>query len=425
MKLSRLRWLILALLFLSTVINYVDRQALSVLLPTLRGELSISSREYGTITTIFLAAYTAGQLLAGVVIDRVGTRRGFAWAILLWSAAAIAHAFARGAISLGALRAALGVGEAGNWPAGGKAVAQWFAPQRRAFAMAIFDGGSAVGAILAVPIVATLTLNFGWRAAFFVTGALGLLWLAAWWFIYQTPSEHRWLSAAERAQAVAESGAGQARAAGFGQALRSIIGWRQLWGLMATRMIATPVWWFYVFWLPDYLSKGRGFSLEDLRLFGWIPYLTVDLGKLVGGACSDHLLRRGYGTTWARKSVMAAGALAMAGGLQVAGAATAAGALAWVSLATFGFGLWSANILALHADIFPVDTMATAVGLTGMAASLGGAIFTYAIGQMVDRTGYAPVFWIAGTLALVACVALFAGVGRVTGPHASKDLAAV
>jgi MFS transporter, ACS family, hexuronate transporter len=421
--LPRLRWLILALLFLSTVINYIDRQALSVLLPTLRGELGISSAQYGTITTIFLAAYTIGQLLAGVVVDRVGTRRGFALAILLWSAAAMAHAFARGAASLGALRAVLGVGEAGNWPAGGKAVAQWFPQQRRAFAMAVFDGGSAVGAIVAVPLVATLTLSFGWRAAFLVTGALGLLWLIAWWFVYQTPAEHRWLSEAERAAALDESGAQTGRAAAFGEALRQIIGWRQLWGLMVTRMLATPVWWFYVFWLPDYLSKGRGFSLEDIRLFGWIPYLTVDLGKLLGGACSDYLLARGYSATVARKSVMLAGALAMAGGVQVAGAETAVGALTWVCVATFGFGLWSANILALHADIFPVDAMATAVGLTGMAASLGGAIFTYAIGQMVDRSGYAPVFWVTGTLALLASIALIVGIGRVHSQRTSKDLA--
>ena len=421
MTLPRLRWLILFLLFLSTVINYVDRQALSVLLPTLRSELGISSSEYGTITTLFLAAYTIGQLGAGVIIDRIGTRRGFALAILFWSLAAMLHAFARGALSLGIMRFALGLSEAGNWPAGGKAVAQWFPQQRRAFGMAVFDGGSAVGAILAPPVVAFLALHFGWRAAFVVTGALGLFWLAAWWLIYQTPEAHRWLNEADREQVVKESGkesgAGKSNQTSFGAALRQIIGWRQLWGLMATRLLATPVWWFYVFWLPDYLSKGRGFTLKEIGLFGWIPYLTVDLGKLLGGACSDRLLAGGHSATFARKSVMAVGALAMAAGVLVVGAETAAGAMAWVCVATFGFGLWSANILALHADIFPTETMATAVGLTGMASSLGGSIFTYAIGLMVDRTGYAPVFGVAGTLALLACIVLFVGVGRVSSPQ--------
>lgn len=417
MTLARLRWLILSLLFLSTVINYVDRQALSVLLPTLRGELGISSAEYGTITTLFLTAYTIGQLFAGLVIDRIGTRRGFAVSIILWSLAAIAHAFARGPLSFGLLRFALGIGEAGNWPAGGKAVAQWFPQHRRAFGMAVFDGGSAVGAILAPPMVAALALYFGWRAAFIVTGALGFAWLAAWWLIYQSPEEHRWLSESERNAAIKESGASQTRKATFGAALGQIIGWRQLWGLMATRMLATPVWWFYVFWLPDYLNKGRGFTLKEIGMFGWIPYLTVDIGKLIGGACSDRMLARGHSATFARKSVMAAGAVAMAAGVLVVGANTSAGAIAWVCVATFGFGLWSANILALHADIFPTETMATAVGLTGMASSLGGSIFTYAIGLTVDRTGYQPVFAIAGTLALLACIALFVGVGRVNSPQ--------
>ena len=345
MTLARLRWLILFLLFLSTVINYVDRQALSVLLPTLRSELGISSSEYGTITTLFLTAYTIGQLFAGIVIDRIGTRRGFALSILFWSLAAMAHAFARGLASFGLLRFALGIGEAGNWPAGGKAVAQWFPQQRRAFGMAVFDSGSAVGAILAPPMVAALALYFGWRVAFIVTGALGFLWLAAWWWIYQTPEEHRWLSETDRAIALQE--------------------------------------------------------------IGCIPYLTVDIGKLIGGAGSDRLLARGHSATFARKSVMVAGALAMAAGVLVVGAQTSAGAITWVCVATFGFGLWSANILALHADIFPTETLATAVGLTGMASSLGGSIFTYTIGLMVDRTGYAPVFGVAGTLALLACVALF------------------
>jgi MFS transporter, ACS family, hexuronate transporter len=422
--LSRLRWLILGLLFLSTVINYVDRQALSVLLPTLRGELGLSSAEYGTITTLFLAAYTVAQLGAGVVIDRVGTRRGFAWAIVVWSIAAVAHAFARGPVSLSIFRFALGIGEAGNWPAGGKAVAQWFPQQRRAFGMAVFDGGSAVGAIIAPPLVAALALHFGWRSAFVFTGLLGFAWLALWLWVYGSPENHKWLSKEDREIAAKEGGAAGSQSRSFGASLRDIIGMRQLWGLMVTRMVATPVWWFYVFWLPDYLGKGRGFSLKEIGMFGWIPYLTVDIGKMVGGATSDRLLGRGFSATFARKSVMVAGALAMMGGVQVVGADSPAAAIVWVSVATFGFGMWSANILALHADIFPSHAMASAIGLTGMAASLGGAAFTYAVGQVVDRAGYAPVFWAAGVAALVACLALFFWVGRVEKAGVRQEVAA-
>ena len=414
MRLERLRWLILGLLFLSTVINYVDRQALSVLLPTLRGELNLTSADYGTITTVFMLAYTVAQIPAGMWLDKVGTRLGFGVFVGLWSVAAMLHAFARGAVSFGVFRALLGFTEAGNWPAGSKTVANWFAQKHRALAMAIFDGGSAVGAIAAPPLVALLALEYGWRVAFMVTGVLGLVWLAGWLWVYYEPEDHPWLSAGDRAQVLKDGGvAKHVKAASFGSALRKIIGERQLWGLFVTRMVATPVWWFYVFWLPDYLSKGRGFSLKEIGFFAWIPYLTVDLGKMAGGALSDWLIGQNRSATFSRKSVMVGGALAMMGGLMVVGAPNAAAAIAWASVATFGFGMWSANILALHADVFSSETMGTAVGLTGTGASLGGAIFTYGVGQVVDKAGYAPVFWMVGCLALVACVALVFGVGRV------------
>lgn len=391
-----MRWLILALLGLSTVINYVDRQALAVVLPALRQDLGLSSVEYGTATTLFLVAYTLAQVGSGMVIDRIGTRAGFAICVATWSVAAALHALVRGAASLGALRFLLGLSEAGNWPAGAKAVAEWFPKERRAFAMGVFDGGSALGAILAPPLVAFLALAWGWRAAFVATGGMGFVWLALWIAIYRKGPEQT---------------AGQARR----PRLREMLGLRPLWSLMLVRLVATPVWWFYIFWLPDYLNKGRGFSLREIGLFGWIPFLTVDLGKIVGGAVSDKLLAMGWSATWARKSVMAAGALAMLGGIRVAGAESGAGALAWVSLATYGFGMWSANILALHADIFPAGAMATAIGFTGTAASLSGAAFTYAIGWVVDAHGYAPVFWVAGTEALAAFLCLVFVLGKVEG----------
>jgi ACS family hexuronate transporter-like MFS transporter len=414
MPLTRLRWLILLLLFLSTAINYVDRQALSVLLPTLRSELGLTSADYGMITTLFLVAYTLSQLGSGLLVDRIGPRRGLAWSITLWSTAAIAHALARGAASVAAFRFLLGLGEAGNWPAGGKVIAQWFPPQRRAFVMGIFDSGSAVGAIIAPPLVALLALHHGWQAAFVMTGLGGFAWLAAWRWIYDEPALHRWLTPADRTRVRAETqAAAVAPPLSLGAALRSMLGRRQMWGLMVTRMLATPVWWFYVFWLPDYLAQDRGFTLSEIGFFAWIPYLTVDVGKVVGGAASDRLLRNGASISRARKSVMVAGAMAMAAGTLVVDAHTAATAIAWVCVATFGFGMWSANILALHADIFPAEKMGSALGLTGMAASLGGAVSTFAIGRLVDRAGYSPVFFVAGLAALTACLALFFWIGPV------------
>lgn len=415
MRLAQLRWLILGLLFLSTAINYLDRQALSVLLPTLRADLGLTSADYGTITMVFMLAYTVAQLGAGMVIDKIGTRRSFGYFVVGWSLSAMAHAFARGAMSLGVFRCLLALSEAGNWPAGAKAVARWFPAQRRGMAMAVFDSGAALGAVLAPPLVALLTLWFGWRAAFGGTAVLGFLWLVVWLKVYDEPEQHVWLSPGDRAAVLAEVGPVPKRSGGFGTALRGMIGAGTVWGMLVTRMLATPVWWFYVFWLPDYLSKARGFSLKEIGFYGWIPYLTVDIGKMAGGMASDWLLAHGMGDLFARKVVMVCGGLMMSAGLMVVSASTPAAAIAWVCVATFGFGMWSANIYALHADIFPAQSLATAVGFTGMGSSIGGAMFTYAAGQVVDRIGYAPVFWTIGILPLMACLALVFCVSRIKG----------
>ncbi|HWQ55948.1 MAG TPA: MFS transporter [Bryobacteraceae bacterium] len=386
--------MILGLAGFSTVLNYIDRQALAVLLPVLRRDLGLSSIDYGTATTLFLVAYTVGQFAGGIIIDRFGTRRGFAWCVAAWSIAAAAHALARGSASLCLLRFLLGLSQAGNWPAGAKTVAEWFPKERRALAMGVFDGGSAIGAILAPPLVAALALAWGWREAFLVTGGLGFVWVAVWLNLYRP-------------------GPASGGAARPDRSVRRMLGLRPLWGLMLTRMLATPVWWFYVFWLPDYLSGERGFSLKEIALFGWIPFLAVDIGKIIGGSASDWLLAHHWSVTWSRKTVMAAGALAMLGGVRVAGAETSVGAICWVSVATFGLGMWSAIILALHADIFPAGAMGTAIGITGTAASLGGAVFSYATGWIVHAHGYEPAFWVAGTAALGAFLCAVLVLGKV------------
>lgn len=390
------RRLVLTLLCLSTIVNYIDRQSLAVVLPELRHQLDLTSASYGNIATLFLIAYTVGQIGMGALIDRIGTRAGFIVSIVIWSMAAVLHSVVSSARGLAVVRVILGIGESGNWPAGAKSVAEWFPKERRAFAMGVFDGGSAIGAVIAPPLMVWLTSRYGWRSAFVATGLIGFLWLAAWMSIYRTPPRDPAAPVQPTRHRYAWS------------ILRS----RALWGLMLTRMLATPVWWFYVFWLPDYLSKGRGFSLQQIGYFAWIPFVTVDLGKILGGGISDRLLRN-HTATLARKSVMAAAALCMMTGLFVVRAPNAAAAIAWVSLATFGFGMWSANILALHADVFSSDVMATAIGWTGTAASLGGAAFTWMIGQVIDLKGYAPVFAATALVAGLALISLVVFVGRV------------
>lgn len=391
------RWprLVLALLALSTVINYLDRQALAVLLPVLRHDLALTASDYGRMASLFLLAYTVALWAWGLAVDWIGPRRGFAISVGIWSIAAMAHALCRSVLGFGVARFVLGLGEAGNWPAGGKVVAETFPRERQALAMGIFDGGSGVGAILAPPLIAALALRFGWRSAFVASGALGLIWLAAWLVVCPR---------GERKPAGGMPPRARLRLPDLAD--------RGLWGLMGTRLLATPIWYFYVFWLPDYLTKERHFTLKDIGLFGWIPYVAVDLGKLVGGAVSDALVSRGWPAIQARKVVMGGGAVFMLAALRVHAVPDAAGALTWISVATFGFGIWSANILALHSDLFAPQKIGAALGFTGMAASLGGAASAYLIGRIVDGSGYGPVFATASLIAFVALLCLCLTVPR-------------
>jgi ACS family hexuronate transporter-like MFS transporter len=240
--------------------------------------------------------------------------------------------------------------------------------------MALFDGGSAAGAIVAPPLVSWIALQWGWQEAFVVTGALAFLWSGAWLFIYQPAAKHRWLSVSDREKARLELGAGNPATAAGRVRTRELLADSGLWTLMAVRFASSPVWWFYVFWLPDFLSQERGLTLAQIGFFGWIPYVAVDVGKIIGGIASDRLMQSGCSGLRARKLVMGIGALAMGGGAMVSQAVTLEATLAWICVATFGFGLWSPNVLALHCDIFPSEKMATAFGLTGTVASIGGSL---------------------------------------------------
>lgn len=417
--LSRLQWGILALLFFSTVINYIDRQTLSVLKQTLEVDLGLRSTDYGNVTALFMFIYSVAGLALGLWIDRIGVRWGLGLGVLVWSIAAMLHGAISGFWSLCVYRSLMALGEGVNWPAGGKAVARWLPPDRRAFAMGLFDGGSAIGAVLAPPLVGTLTTWFGWRATFVVTGFTGIVWLIVWYWLYDDPTRHRWLTQAQRDAHQSEQQGEAVGRTSFWASTRMLIELRTLWGLIVVRFLATPVWWFYVFWLPGYLQAARGFTLIDLARWAWIPYLTCDAGKLVGGLASDGMLRRGFGSSTSRKAVMIGGALFMAFGLFVTHAPGAAGSVALVSVATFGFGCWSANTLALHADCFPSRLMGTALGLTGLSAALGGSAFTWLAGRIVERAGYGYVFLVAGIAPLLASAVLVFGVNRADEPNES------
>ncbi|MDX2034490.1 MAG: MFS transporter [Blastocatellia bacterium] len=406
-----LRWWMIGMVFLATLINYIDRLTISVLAPVITKELSLSNLEYASVGTWFLLAYTISQGMSGRMYDRVGTRRGFTISILVWSVAAMLHAGARGLWSLSVFRFVLGLGEAGNWPGAAKAVAEWFPIRERAFAMAIFNSGAAIGSIVAPPIIVWLQLRYGWQTTFIVTGMLGFLWLALWLSIYQPPGKHRWLTAEERewieaGQAAPESGGGAVR-------WRELLRRREVWGILLGRMLVDPVWWLYITWLPLYLNRVHGFDLKKIGLFAWVPFVAADAGSLLGGYASGALIRRGWTVTRARRGTILFGTLLMPAGILAARVSDPMVALALIGLVLFGFQFWINNVQTLPSDYFPDGAVASVAGLGGVGAGIGSMIFILATGWVVDRFGYTPILTVAGLLPPLGTLVLLGLAGAI------------
>lgn len=408
-QLPGLRWWIVGLVFLATLINYIDRLTLSVLAPVITQDLGLSNTQFGGIAAWFLLAYTISQGVSGRIYDRIGTRLGFMLSITVWSLAAMAHAFARGVASLSACRFVLGLGEAGNWPGAAKAIAEWFPVRQRALGMAIFNSGAALGSVVAPPLIVFLALQYGWQATFLVTGSLGFIWLAIWWLFYRAPGEHAWLTARER-RLISE---GQDEELAGAPTWRELLRHRPVWGIVAARFFTDPVWWLYLTWLPLYLANERGFSLKDIAMFAWVPYLAADAGSLLGGWLSGHLIGRGWSADRARKSVILAGAALMPAGALAAFARDPLVALALIGVVLFAFQAWINNVQTLPSDFFPARAVASVAGLGGTAAGIGSMIFVFATGAVVDRFSYTPVLVAAGVLAPIGTLALFVLAGRV------------
>jgi ACS family hexuronate transporter-like MFS transporter len=399
-----LRWWMVGLVFLATFVNFLDRLTVSVLAPVITVQLGLTNLQFASISMWFLVAYTASQGLSGRLYDRVGTRRGFAISILIWSAAAMGHAFARGLASLSVLRFVLGLGEAGNWPGAAKAVAEWFPARQRALGMGIFNSGVSVGSIVAPPLIVWLQLRFGWQATFLVTGGLGFAWLVLWWLFYDTPERHRSISPEEYAL-ITE---GRAQVPVGTVSWRDLLRHRQVWAIVVARLVTDPVWWLYITWLPLYLANARGFSLKQIGMFAWLPYVAADAGSLLGGWASGHLISRGYSVNASRKAVMLVGAVLMLGGIPAALAESAMGALACISVVTFGFQAWINNVQTTPSDFFPEQAVASVAGLGGVGAGVGAILFTLATGLVVDVFhSYTPILVTSGLLPVLGTTAFF------------------
>lgn len=405
-RIANFRWLIVFLLFAATAISYVDRQVLTILAPTLRDELLISNTGYASILSAFLIAYTFMQPATGWLIDRVGTRLGFALIMTWWSIAAMLHAFGNSVTSFAAFRFLLGAGEAGSWSACVKAVSEWFPRKERGFANGLWGAGVSAGLVISVPAITWIKLTLGWRWAFILTGALGLSWLILWLWLYRLPDRHPAVGEEElryiRADAVS-AGEREQRTP-----YRSLLRSQNVWAVVLARLLADPWVWFYYFWIPEYLTRKAGFTPAQIGTYAWIPFLVQGLGVLLGGTLSDVLYRRGMRIVPARFTIMLTGMILMLPGVAAAFSLDIVVIFAGISSAMFGFGLWAPNMMSLCADAFPRNAVGSVVGLSGMGAGVGATIFTMLTGWTLDHVGYAPVFVAAGTIPLLAFLVLFA-----------------
>jgi ACS family hexuronate transporter-like MFS transporter len=399
MQIPHLRWVIAGMLFLATMINYADRLALSVVSTDLRTEFAMTEQDYSHVVALFMVAYAIMYAGSGYVLDRLGTRKGFAVFIFTWSVAAMGHALSFGKWSLGAWRFLLGLGEPGNFPAAAKAIAEWFPARQRALGVGIFNAGSSAGSALAPPVVAFLTLRYGWRFAFVFTGALGLVWLVFWLLLYQPPHRNRWITRKEfdelkdQVRPPAEAEPSRTRTD-----WRGVLAQRGCYSLILARFFTDPVIYFVIFWLPEYLRKERGFDLEMVGKYAWVPFIFADIGYIFGGWLSGKLMHRGWTLARARRFCLGLGALMLPAAIAAPLVPNAASALAAICLVTFGHAVWISNLLTLPTDLFPGQEIGTATGFSGMGGAIGGILANLGTGWVVQRFSYAPIFMLAGLM---------------------------
>jgi ACS family hexuronate transporter-like MFS transporter len=395
---SRYRWTVCALLFFATVINYMDRQILGLLAPLLQKDIGWSQIQYGRIVIAFSAFYAVGLLCFGRIVDWLGTRVSYALAMLIWSIAAMLHAVVGSVTGFAMVRALLGIGEGGNFPAAIKTTAEWFPRRERALATGIFNSGANIGAVFAPAIIPPLAIAFGWRAAFVIIGAIGIVWLAVWFALYKSRDpksrDEELEDALDEVEAMDAANV-NARAPGWGVLIRK----RQTWAFLIGKFLTDPVWWFYLFWLPKWLNESRGMDMQHIGLPLVVIYAMTTVGSIGGGWLSSALLRAGWSVNRARKTAMLICACCVLPIAFVSQVDNLWGAVAIVGLAAAAHQGWSANLFTTASDLFPKRALGAVVGIGGMAGSIGGVLFSEVIGQVLQRTGHYWVLFAIGALA--------------------------
>ncbi|MBQ4833779.1 MFS transporter [Pseudoalteromonas sp. MMG010] len=420
MKLNGLRWWVIALIALATIINYIDRQALSVLWPDIVEELfpdeSALERKqiYANISIVFVFAYAFGQAIFGKIFDWVGTRFGFVLSIGVWSLATIAHAFAQGLLTFSIFRTILGVAEAGNWPGAAKGNAEWFPTKERALAQGIFNSGAAIGGIIAIPLIAYLTIYFSWQMVFVVVGVMGFLWLVPWLVLVKAPpGSHPWITEEEREYIL--TGQKRTDASGaisneeeYNPSTAELLSRKQSWGVIIASAAIDPIWWLFVFWIPIYLNEVYGMDVKSIGIYGWVPYVGAMFGAWFGGLLAQNRLKAGWTTDKTRKLTITLGCLIMLPAL-LAMANPGAPVIAVLIMAVILFGFQTAigNVQTLPSDLLGKKAVGTLSGFSGMAAKLGAVGLTSLVPILTADGNYTPAFIIGASLAIIAMAAVW------------------
>jgi ACS family hexuronate transporter-like MFS transporter len=408
-RIGKYRWTICTLVFFATTVNYLDRQVIGILAPVLKEDLGIGEAAYGYIIMAFQAAYAIGMLIAGRVIDKLGTKIGYALAFIGWSLAAMAHALAKGPFGFGVARAFLGFTEAGNFPAAIKTVAEWFPKRERALATGIFNSGTNVGAILAPIVVPWLAVNWGWQTAFIATGAIGLIWLIFWFVFYEVPEKQKRLSKGELAYINSDNEEVISENIPWAELLK----YRQTWAFFIGKFLTDPIWWFYLFWIPKWLADVRGLEITQFGLPLVIIYTGTTIGSVFGGWLSSYLINKGWAVYRSRAAAMLVFAFlvvpivfAQASGIGFWSAITL------ITLAAASHQAWSANLFTTVSDMFPKKAVASVTGIGGFAGAVGGMLVSGFAGNILEfwekqgniKAGYFTLFIIAGSAYLLAWI---------------------
>ena len=425
MKIKGLRWWVIGLIALATVINYIDRQALVVLWPSIAEDLypdkSMTERKeiYALISVVFMFSYAFGQSIFGKIFDKIGTRIGFVLSIGFWSLATALHALANGMLSFAFFRSILGISEAGNWPGAAKGNAEWFPATERAFAQGLFNSGAAIGGIVAIPTIAYLTVHFSWQMIFVIIGAVGLLWLIPWLYVVKAPPKsHPWLTDYEKnyileGQIIKEKKEAEKQPE-YNPPVGELLSRKQSWGVIIASAAIDPIWWLFVFWIPIYLSEVYGMDVKAIGIYGWVPYVGAMLGAWFGGLLAQNRLKSGWNVNKTRKMVITLGCVIMLPALlALSNPGSPFAAVLIMAAVLFGFQTAIGNVQTLPSDLFGKKTVGTLSGFAGTAAKLAGAGLVALVPMLTDNGNYTPAFVIGAALAFIVIASVWVLIPKI------------